>query len=286
MTAVIDEAPARSAPDPARVIDRHIADTEARLELARRTGNAMLAAETRLAAEDVHIRAMRKRYPAECQLRASATVRLAERTLALTIRAGQHAGRIRRQGDNTDRLPSPNDIAGMADLGRFYVMADDVTDEEFAAAIRTCMAHRNTSRAYLQRVLAAANGTEDEGWIPDPLDRSPEAVTRRRELIRELAGQGLSSRQISAKTRISEPTVRRTAADMGVEIPADTVMRGRRRADSNHIVDEVVASLDGLVAALELVDVTALDPARKQNWAAPLTDSLRALNRFAKQINI
>ena len=276
--------------DPVAWVSRSCRGTEALLAHALERRDVPLAAEAKIVAEETHYRAMREEMPKDVQVRASATIRLAERTIALAIRAGQEAGEIRKQGDNREVLPSPSELAGFrysSDLSGYYSLADGITDEEFTAALAACVRDQNVTRAHILRKIEAARAQTpgSDEWIPEPLDRSPEAAARRRDLIRDYAAEGYTSRQMGERLRTTDVSIRKIARDMGVVIHADQVVVGTRRAPrSSRIAEETVTALDGLAAAVNLIDFDAIDPAQAQNWAASLTDSLRALNRFAKKI--
>ena len=129
------------------------------------------------------------------------------------------------------------------------------------------------------------DGAEDPNWVPDRGDNSRKAVARRRELIRQLAGQGHSSEQIGDRIGVLEGTVRLIAREEGITIRADEAFgRRRRRIDSNRIVRETIATLDGLHMGLGLVNYAELDPAEIESWATSLGDSIRVLTGMKKQL--
>jgi hypothetical protein len=288
MTALAEVTDAlRSASDPHVWAARSVRETKAVCYLAARTRDVAMAVEAKAGAEAIHVRAMRERMPKDVQLLASTGVRLAERAIGLAIRAGQEAGEIRRQGDTRAVLPSPVDLAGTPELSDFYAMADDLSDDEFDEVLKAAIADQNTGRAHVLRkidALRAGSPDHPEDWIPDPLDRSTEAAVRRRELVKEMAGRGLSSRQINQATGIGEPTIRRMAAEIGVEIAADRVVARTRRVDPARVAEDAVSGLDGIVTALELVNPADLTAGQRAELAEALAEPLKTLNRFARQI--
>lgn len=132
----------------------------------------------------------------------------------------------------------------------------------------------------------AADETRDDNWIPAKGDSSPKAVARRRALIGELAGRGWSSQQIGQHINILDQTVRKAAREAGIAIPADEALGAgtRKKIDSNRIVRETVAMLEGLDMGLQLVNYDDLDPAEINEWATSLSESIRVLNRLNKRL--
>ena len=127
---------------------------------------------------------------------------------------------------------------------------------------------------------------DDPNWIPAKGDSSPRASAQRRNLIRQMAGQGHSSEQIGARLGILDGTVRRIARADGISIPADEALgaRTRKKIDSNRIVRETVAMLEGLDMGLQLVNYDDLDPAEIESWVTSLGDSIRVLTGMKKQL--
>lgn len=127
-------------------------------------------------------------------------------------------------------------------------------------------------------------GELDPAWIPAGRDSGPAAVKQRRGLIAYHAGRGLSSRQIAEVVLIGDNTVREIARKYDIAIPADALVGRQRRIDSNRVVRETVYALDGAAMGVQLANLNALDPAEIDGWVSSMTDSLRALNRFVKQL--
>lgn len=228
----------------------------------------------------------------EIQLDAQEMVRRAEYALARAIRRGQEEGLIRKHGeqarfydrhsgvyqDVTNPKSSPTDFATKHELAGVnggdgaYAMADHAEPEEFDEVLAEAKEEGNLSRANVVRKIKERS--------------TKNVVTRdmRAEQIAILAEQGYSSRQMPAKVGVTEETVRLIARDFNIEIPADRSISRTRRVDSNRIVANTVTALEGLVMGVELVEYGDLDPREASQWADSLTHSLRALNRFVKQI--
>lgn len=127
-------------------------------------------------------------------------------------------------------------------------------------------------------------GDLDTSWIPAGRDSGPTAVQQRRKLIAYHAGRGASSRQIAEIVGISDQTVRDIARKHDIAVPADDVMARTRKIDSNRVVRETVYALEGSAMGVQLANLDALDPAECDGWVSSMTDSLRVLNRFVKQL--
>lgn len=221
----------------------------------------------------------------DIQMDAQEMVRRAEYALGKAIRRGQAEGTIRTRNSNLRNVEghsviseqaSPSDfvhkreLVGNTGQTGIYSLVDGVEPEEFDAALEEARAEENLSRANLARKVR----------------KQPNVITRdmRAEMIRNLAEQGYSSRQMPAKVGVTEESVRKIARDFDIEIPADRSVSGTRRVDSNRIVANTITALEGLVMGIELVDFDDLDLREASQWADSLNYSLRALNRFHKQI--
>lgn len=223
----------------------------------------------------------------DIQLDAQEMVRRAEYALGRAIRRGQEDGKIAKRGDigsvgapgvrgfptgqqRGAHLDHPSQYVGNhAELSDAYLMAAQ-EPEDFDTALSTAKAEGNLSRSNVVRKVKKQSG----------------AVTRdmRAEMIANLAGQGYSSRQMPAKVGVTEESVRKIARDFDIEIPADRSIAKTRRVDSNRIAANTVTALEGLVMGVELIDYDELDVREASQWADSLTHSIRALNRFVKQI--
>jgi hypothetical protein len=223
----------------------------------------------------------------EIQLDAQEMVRRAERGVGVAIREGQANGIVARRGQGADVRPPyadrdrsdkgislTTDFATHGELSAndagIYHMTDGVSDEQFDEAITEAKAEGNLSRANVVRKVKGESS----------------AMTRlkRVDMIRDLAEQGYSSRQMPGKVGVTEQTIRKLARDFRIDIAADRVVSNTRHIDSNHVAQQTVDTLAGLVPGLGLIDYSELDRGEAAHWATSLSDSFRALNRFRKQI--
>lgn len=127
--------------------------------------------------------ARQKRVSEEIQIDATAMVRRAERSLGVAIREGQEAGTVgtastngaiaaqnreaKKRGEQVapmrSNLPRTKDLIGGsgAVTAETYAMTDDVTDEEFDAALDTAKEEKNLSRANVVRKIKEAKGESE-----------------------------------------------------------------------------------------------------------------------------
>jgi DNA-binding NarL/FixJ family response regulator len=214
----------------------------------------------------------------EIQLDAVEMVRRAERGVGLAVRKGQAEGTINTKITNLRRGPEATDstfgtptspsefmLAGTP-THETYAMTDDVSDEEFEAAIAEAKAEENLSRANVVRKVKKSTRTSDKAR----LDR-----------IAELAAKAWTSDQIGKEIGHHEETVRRLARAAGININADRALRGmHRRIDHNRIASQTVTALEGLVIGLQLLNIHEVDLTHADEWVTSLNASLRSLNRF------
>jgi hypothetical protein len=253
--------------------------------------------EVKSQAEAIRVYSMQKQLGKDAQMSALEIVRRAERGIGVAIRRGQESGEIvshgrplKNHGDNEYSAPRPvtdfashSELAGNSNQPGLYDMADNVSAEDFDAAVSDAKAEGNLSRANVVRKVRARTPRPEE-WLPDPGDNHGDAPVQRRKLIRAWAGQGYSSRQMSGRLGMHDGVIRRIAREIGVEITADQFVVGTRRHDSNRIVRETVHALEGLAMGVGLVDPGDLDPAQAGDWADSLTESIKVLSRLTKTI--
>jgi len=290
--AVIADDPSvlERAADPGEFLMLACERAKAWLAEALANGEIDRIAEMKAQAEAIRVYTVSKQLGKDAQLSASEIVRRAERGLALAVRKGQQAGHIKTRTDGGwPRDLDGNGVTTKAKVGDYlghggtrsdaYAMTDGVTDSEFDEVIGESRDEGNLTR---KRVADKLRRRKDR--IPESSDRSFPAITRRRELMREWAGQAWSSRQIAQRLGVSDDLVRRTAREQGFEIAADAVLGRDRRIDSNRVVSETVGAMEGIASGLQLVSPEDLDVAQASEWVASLTESTRAVNRLIRQL--
>ncbi len=263
-------------------------------------------AEMRAQAEAIRVYTMSKELGRDAELAATEIVRRAERGLGLCVRraqaegwmaaSGQSAGNQYQQdqlgADNDDTsskliLASPGDYVGDGGTrSDIYAMPDGLSDAEFDQAVAEARADGNLTRAGLLRKTrkTRARRAETSDTIPRGSDRSRDAAERRRVLIRKLAAEGRSSRQIADVLGITPHSVRAIARQNGTDITADRVMAGYTRIDTNRVIAETVGALEGMRTGIDLIDPDAIDPAQAADWAASIARSVRTLNALIRTL--
>lgn len=229
----------------------------------------------------------------EAQDLAAEAVRRAEWTLGMAIRKGQAEGVVAKRGDiggqgapgvrgasgspRGGHLDTPMALVGAghpSELTPFYELADAAPrPEQFDKALGDAKAEGNLSRA---NVIRKVKG-QSEGV----------GLTRqqRAHLIAELAEQGLTSRQMPNKVGVTEEVVRRIARDFDIDIPADRIVGKTRRLDHTQMVIDTVTGLVNNTEFIEsFIDLDEVDFTEADEWVSSLTNSIRVLNRFVKQI--
>lgn len=154
---------------------------------------------------------------------------------------------------------------------QIMTMVDGVEPETFDAAVTEAKSEGNLSRANVVRKVKKEDG--------------PTTRDQRADLIRDLADKGYSSRQMPNKVGVSEETCREIARAYGISIPADKQLNRGRRIDWTDAVAQTVVALENSVEFIEnQVDLSEVDLSEADEWVSSLTKSIRALNRFVKQI--
>jgi hypothetical protein len=293
----------RSA-DPAGFVVAACQRAKAWLREALEHGEIDQIAELKSQAEAVRVYTAQKQLGKDAQLAAAEIVRRAERGIGVAVRRGQQEGQFARRGDRGGRgAPGvrgghPGDARGEhldspaeffrngKERAAAYAMADGVSDDDFEDALEQAKSDRDLSRANVVRKIRHRSGNlpAPGQQVPDPADRSPEAAALRLGMIGEFAARGLSSGQIGERLGISGDRVRQVAREHGIELRADAVLGRARPPDPGRIVRQTVHALEGLAMGVELADPAGLDPAEAADWAASMTRSIRALNKFLRQL--
>lgn len=282
-----DAAVLEAVADPGAYMVVALGRAKAWLEQARVTDLPDVV-EAKARAEAIRCYTAQKELGHDAELSATEIVRRAERRIAQLVREGQEAGEIRppkfkpRSSNPDDHRPSGSSyFKNDQERTDSYELADGVPDDEFEKAIEEAREEGNLSRANVKRKvsqkpeakLARANGNAPRRPLGDRLQE-----------IRDLAAAGNNSRQIAVKMGASDENVRAVARKNGIDIPADAVTGRTRKLDSNRIVRESVASLEGVALGLTHADPHGLDPAESEAWATSLKTSLKTIQAFVKEM--
>ena len=223
----------------------------------------------------------------EIREQAREMVRRAEYALGRAIRKGQAEGTVRSQGQkhlthdrwngvnreaNNSTAVSPKEfIPHTQEAHEIYAIVDNANPEEFEQALSEARDEGNVSRANVSRKVKKQAG--------------PSTRDQRADLIAALAAQGYSSRQMPVKVGVTEESVRLIARDYGIEIPADKIVGRTRRVDWTNAVAQTVVDLENSAEFIQShIDLNQVDFTEADEWVSSLTNSLRVLNRFVKQI--
>jgi len=167
------------------------------------------------------------------------------------------------------------------------VTAQDDPDPEIAAIARSAVEEMdrtgNVETAY-KKVRAVRGEVTTTDKINAAVEGNPktrDGMAAKVTKATAMAAEGYTSRQIAkALGYASIESFANFRAERGIEVPADAVVGKRHRIDSNRIVAETVASLDGMVMSLDLVEVADLDPSQVEQWAISFTQSISKLRSF------
>lgn len=155
-------------------------------------------------------------------------------------------------------------------------LAAQLRDEGFS--IGQIADHMQVAKSTAQSLLAPRKK------IAPISTKSPADTPRKAERIRELAAQAWTTAQIARDIGVGEARIKDIAREFHIDIAADKAVGKTRRIDSNNVMQEIVTGLEQLALPMRLVNFDDLDATRAEEWVNSLTDSIRALNRFTKQI--
>ena len=227
------------------------------------------------------------------------------------VRKGQEHGREAQRGEMVERTSTQDqrtcensenrfrtsDAVGQAlgisarnyERARALVQAAEHGDDRAAEQVRRMDETGSITPAY-NRWKGRPQAPTGRPWSePEPelkaLGKNRASVEERAGRVRELAASGHNSRQIADILGYGNVvTFRNFVRTNGIEIPADAVINKARSIDSNRIVRETVHALEGLAMGVQLADLSDLETSQLPDWSASLTDSIRTLTRFTKQI--
>lgn len=164
---------------------------------------------------------------------------------------------------------------------------------ELRASLRPSLAESSSEKP-IERTYTTKHGTEATMHVekigrsqkpPAALpDRSPEAVQKRLERIRKMAGEGHSAAQIADAVDIGEATCRSIIKREGIDLPAQRATGKAHRHDSDRIVERMVMDAENLTADVNLIEFATLDRDRLGEWADSLIASKKALDSFIRRL--
>lgn len=202
----------------------------------------------------------------------------ADRALGLVIRRLQALGKIRSHAHSAE----PGAVQ-LKDLGigtehisrLIYAVTDDVSDEEFEAALAAARERHDTSRNCIGDQFRARNGT---------------SIERRRDRVIAMAEQGMSSYEIARAVNTTPFSVRTSLARYGVEVAGDTSPAPAPKGRAVTVRRDAVESVDQQLYALTLLMDRAtglhkqIDASEAQRFHDSLTRGRRSLHSLIKHL--
>jgi hypothetical protein len=248
MTALVPTDPTAAieqAADPAQYVLVACERAKAWLADALEHGDIEQIVELKSQAEAIRIYTQQKQLGKDAELSAAEIVRRAERCIGLAIRKGQSEGTI----------------AGK-DAGPAVRVAKQSGDT-------TLLKPRPSDFASPHEL--SSNGAGIYQMTDDVTDEQFEDV------IEEARAEGNLSRA---------NVVRKIKGETKPKSDRHELLHRTRHIDPDRVVNEAVISLEGLVMGLDLVKGRAaeLDPDQIEDWAISLRHSIRALQRFLKEM--
>lgn len=158
-----------------------------------------------------------------------------------------------------------------------------VTAADVTAAVKAQQDPDSTPQKQDMNTTKRKSSPEDD--VLKKLSRA--AVAARVEKAKEMAAQGYTSRQIATAVGVTIEGFPEFRKRHGIDVPADAVVGKTRHIDPNRVVEETVASLEGLAMGVGLIDdprIAGLNPDLIEGWATSLRASLTVLTQFSKQL--
>lgn len=226
--------------------------------------------------------AKQKKVSEEIQIDAMSMVRRAERSLGLAIREGQEAGVVhtpssaasereaKKHGIETQPRASSSDyLETSTEMRDTYAMTDNVSDEEFEAALEEAKTEKNLARANVVRKIKQAKNEETH----EPTGPGSKLPEQTRERVEELASQGVSSRVISEELGIDKSTVNRMLNGRSKPVKGNNTQK---------IMERLTDSLWGMRQSLQTITAvdSDLDPDQVAAWSKELRSTSAELNRI------
>lgn len=213
---------------------------------------------------------------------AEGTARVETAKRRLEVRVGVLLGPAQLGGDRSEQVDRGQPDINKATVSHFRAMAadPDTVEEVIAASSDTEPPSR---RKVMDAIKSKRKATEDD--VLKKLSRA--AVEARVAKATEMAGAGYTSRQIAESIGIDADGFTAFKKRHGVTVPADAIVGKTHRHDSDRMVSESVATLEGVAMTLDLVGHPAdagLDAELIEGWVTSLRSSLTVLTQFSKQL--
>ena len=116
------------------------------------------------------------------------------------------------------------------------------------------------------------------------VDTSRDAVRKRHLIMKHMASEGYTSRQIAAATGLTGDGARGVMRRLGIVSHADKLLANTHRHDANRIVGKIVADAENLSEGLDLIDFADLDHSQIPDWISTLRHARSILGTFIKRL--
>jgi ParB-like chromosome segregation protein Spo0J/DNA-binding CsgD family transcriptional regulator len=208
----------------------------------------------------------RERFPSTEGNRDNQTSARVSKALGISRTSYERISRVRRDAENSS-LPADQQDAAAAAL------------DEMDRTGTVTPPHDNYARYCRER-------REPNESPPRPTNRKDAASVRyRAESIRRLASSGHAAAQIARELDLSEEGVKNICKRDGIDLPADRMLaRTRRGFDSNEFIEQTVIASTPTPDLMAMVDFTALNTERIDEWIRSLQESVKALRSLIKAL--
>lgn len=120
---------------------------------------------------------------------------------------------------------------------------------------------------------------------PTASGKSRAEIEQKVATFERMAAEGYTSRQIADSIGVGMEGMADFRKRHGLEKPAaDAVIGKSRLHDSNRIMSETVASLEGLRIGIDLINFDDIETADLDYWVSSLSDSIKALQSLRKTL--
>lgn len=177
------------------------------------------------------------------------------------------------------------------------VAAQDDPNPEVAAAAKEAtedMDRTGRVETAYRKVRAARGETTTKDRIdaakakhpaPTTSGKSRAEVEQKIATFERMAAEGYTSRQIADAIGVGMEGMPDFRKRHGLEKPAADAVIGRSRLhDSNRIMSETVASLEGLCIGIDLINFDDIETADLDYWVSSLSDSIKALQSLRRTL--
>ena len=266
-----------------------------RLEAIRQLGHKSIAATILPMSPEQMLYAERDENTARLDLRRSEMVALGrqlETVLKEKVRDQQReSGRRLGTGQQVGETPSScvgpvrERVAGTLGVGsstyekaKQVVEAAEADPEQYGDLVETMDETGNVYGTH-RELKERQQGSPPKGKNGRPM------ATRRLGQIAQMAAEGYSAGQIAEHLGVQREYVMQLAKDNNIELVEHRIGK-KKRIDYDHVVEQIVASMESNADAVELVSghLQQLTPEDVNRWIESLKGSVRAVRQLIKRL--